>query len=63
MPPLFVPLTNMPLIFWLLASNSFRTSAKFWISLHPGIALLIAIVAINLVGDRLRDVLNPRSSR
>ena len=29
----------------------------------PGIALVVAIVAINLVGDRLRDVLNPRLER
>jgi peptide/nickel transport system permease protein len=35
-------------------------SGKYWISFFPGVALLIAIVAINLVGDRLRDVLNPR---
>ncbi|HWP86830.1 MAG TPA: ABC transporter permease, partial [Burkholderiales bacterium] len=32
----------------------------YWISLYPGIALLITIVSINLVGDQLRDVLNPR---
>jgi peptide/nickel transport system permease protein len=36
-------------------------SGKYWISLFPGIALLITIVTINLVGDRLRDILNPRS--
>jgi peptide/nickel transport system permease protein len=35
-------------------------SGKYWISVFPGIALLVTIVAINLVGDRLRDVLNPR---
>lgn len=33
----------------------------YWISFFPGIALLLTIVAINLVGDRLRDVLNPRN--
>lgn len=33
----------------------------YWISFFPGIALLVTIVAINLVGDRLRDVLNPRN--
>ncbi|MBB5550950.1 MULTISPECIES: ABC transporter permease [Rhizobium] len=33
----------------------------YWISFFPGIALLITIAAINLVGDRLRDVLNPRN--
>jgi peptide/nickel transport system permease protein len=46
----------------LLIANGFEymMSGKYWISLFPGVALLITIVAINLVGDRLRDVLNPR---
>ncbi len=46
----------------LLIANGFEymMSGKYWISFFPGVALLIAIVAINLVGDRLRDVLNPR---
>jgi peptide/nickel transport system permease protein len=35
-------------------------SGKYWISTWPGLALVLAIVVINLVGDRLRDVLNPR---
>jgi peptide/nickel transport system permease protein len=35
-------------------------SGKYWISFYPGIALLVTIVSINLVGDQLRDVLNPR---
>ena len=49
----------------LLISNGFEymMSGKYWISIYPGIALLITIVSINLVGDRLRDVLNPRLSR
>ena len=36
---------------------------KYWISFYPGIALLLTIVAINLVGDQLRDVLNPKLRR
>ncbi len=46
----------------LLIANGFEyiMSGKYWISVFPGIALLIAIMSINLVGDRLRDVLNPR---
>ena len=46
----------------LLIANGFThlMSGKYWISLYPGIALLITIVSINLVGDQLRDVLNPR---
>lgn len=49
----------------LLISNGFDylLSGRFWISVYPGVALLITIVAINLVGDRLRDVLNPRLQR
>jgi peptide/nickel transport system permease protein len=45
-----------------LISNGFEyiLSGKYWISVYPGIALLVTIVSINLVGDRLRDVLNPR---
>ncbi|TCU11734.1 ABC transporter permease [Rhizobium sullae] len=34
----------------------------YWISFFPGVALLVTIVGINLVGDRLRDVLNPRNA-
>jgi peptide/nickel transport system permease protein len=33
---------------------------KYWISLYPGVALLITIFAINLIGDQLRDILNPK---
>jgi peptide/nickel transport system permease protein len=46
----------------VLIANGFQymLSGKYWISTFPGIALLLTIVAINLVGDRMRDVLNPR---
>lgn len=49
----------------LLISNGFEymMSGSYWIAIFPGIALLITIMSINLVGDRLRDVLNPRLSR
>jgi peptide/nickel transport system permease protein len=49
----------------LLISNGFQylLSGKYWISFYPGLALLLTIVAINLVADQLRDVLNPRLKR
>jgi len=49
----------------LLISNGFEymLSGRYWISFFPGIALLLTIVSINLVGDQLRDVLNPRLQR
>lgn len=55
-----MPITSPSL--GLLISNGFAhlLSGRYWMSFFPGIALLITIVAINLVADRLRDVLNPR---
>jgi len=46
----------------LLISNGFEylLSGDYWISFFPGLALLLLIVAINLIGDALRDILNPR---
>ena len=49
----------------LLIANGYEylLSGKYWISVYPGIALLLTILSINLVGDQLRDVLNPRLAR
>ena len=49
----------------LLIANGYEylMSGKYWISVYPGIALLATILAINLVGDQLRDVLNPRLAK
>ncbi len=49
----------------MLISNGFQymMSGRTWISVYPGIALIVLIVAINLVGDRIRDQLNPRLRR
>lgn len=58
-----VPVTEPSL--GMLIANGYRylLSGNYWISTFPGVALVIVIVCINLVGDRLRDVLNPRLSR
>lgn len=49
----------------LLISNGFQylLSGKYWISFYPGLALLLTIVAINLVADQVRDIMNPRLKR
>lgn len=46
----------------VLIANGFEymLSGRYWISVFPGLALLFTVVSINLVGDQLRDVLNPR---
>ena len=49
----------------LLIANGFQflLSGRYWISVYPGLALMVTVLAINLVGDRLRHVLNPRRRR
>jgi len=49
----------------MLIANGFpyMMSGRYWISVYPGIALIVLIVAINLVGDQIRDQFNPRLNR
>lgn len=49
----------------MLISNGFQymLSGRYWISIYPGVALILLIVAINIVGDQVRDQLNPRLKR
>jgi len=49
----------------LLIANGFQymLSGRYWISIYPGIALVALIVAVNLVGDQIRDQFNPRLKR
>ncbi|GGA79988.1 ABC transporter permease [Nitratireductor aestuarii] len=46
----------------MLIANGFQylMSGRYWIAIYPGVALIILIMAINLVGDQIRDQLNPR---
>jgi peptide/nickel transport system permease protein len=49
----------------MLIANGFQylQSGRYWISIYPGVALIILIVAMNLVGDQIRDQLNPKLKR
>jgi peptide/nickel transport system permease protein len=49
----------------MLIANGFQymMSGRTWISVYPGIALIVLIVAINIVGDQVRDQFNPRLRR
>ena len=55
-----VPITEPSL--GLLIANGFQylMSGDYWISMFPGLALLALILSINLIGDRLREALDPR---
>jgi peptide/nickel transport system permease protein len=49
----------------MLIAHGFQylLSGRYWISIYPGVALIVLIVAINIVGDQVRDQLNPRLRR
>jgi len=40
--------------------NDFLFSGEWWITIFPGIALICMVLSVNLLGDWLRDALNPR---
>lgn len=58
-----VPITEPSLGLLISNGQQYLLSGKYWISVYPGVLLAVTIVAINLVADRLRDVLNPRLQR
>ncbi len=40
--------------------EDFLFSGEWWVTIFPGLALVLIVLAINLLGDWLRDALNPR---
>jgi peptide/nickel transport system permease protein len=46
----------------LLIANGYQVllAGIYWMSVFPGLLLLVLVFSINLVGDRLRETLNPR---
>jgi len=40
---------------------SFIISGEWWVALFPGLALMVAVFCFNLLGDGLRDIIDPRS--
>ncbi|CAG0965885.1 partial putative D,D-dipeptide transport system permease protein DdpC, partial [Burkholderiales bacterium] len=54
------PITEPSLGSLIATGSAYLMSGRYWISFFPGLALVLVIAVINLVGDRLREVLNPR---
>jgi peptide/nickel transport system permease protein len=44
----------------IIAAGQVYLSQAWWISLFPGAAVILSVLALNLVGDGLRDFLDPR---
>jgi len=55
-----VPPTQPSLGTLIRIGNDFLFSGEWWITIFPGITLAILALAVNLLGDWLRDALNPR---
>lgn len=55
-----MPVTRPSLGSLIKAGFDYIFSGSWWITLFPGIALVVLILAINLLGDWLRDYLNPK---
>ncbi|MES2712216.1 MAG: ABC transporter permease [Pseudomonadota bacterium] len=55
-----VPPTQPSLGTLIRIGNDFLFSGEWWITIFPGISLVIMVLSVNLLGDWLRDALNPR---
>ena len=47
----------------MLSDASTMLGSAWWYMLFPGLALLLTVLAFNLVGDGMQDALNPKSTR
>lgn len=57
-----VPPTRPSLGTMIRIGNDFLFSGEWWIAVLPGATLAVLVLAVNLLGDWLRDALNPRLS-
>ena len=55
-----VPPTSPSLGTLIRIGNDFLFSGEWWITIFPGITLVLIALSVNLLGDWLRDALNPR---
>ena len=55
-----IPPTQPSLGTLIRVGNGYLLSGEWWLALFPGLALLVLVLAVNLLGDFLRDALNPR---
>ncbi len=47
----------------MLATGRTYMRRAWWLTMFPGLAIMVTVLAINLVGDGLRDILDPRGQR
>jgi peptide/nickel transport system permease protein len=57
-----MPPTQPSLGALIRVGNDLLLSGEWWISMFPGLALVLLVLSVNIFGDWLRDALNPRLS-
>lgn len=55
-----MPPTTPSLGTLIRVGNDFLFSGEWWIAVFPGVALVVGVLSVNLLGDWLRDALNPK---
>lgn len=55
-----VPSTSPSLGTLIRIGNDFLFSGEWWITIFPGLMLVLLVLSVNLLGDWLRDALNPK---
>jgi len=55
-----VPATTPSLGTLIRVGNEFLLAGEWWITVFPGVALIVLVLSVNLLGDWLRDALNPK---
>jgi peptide/nickel transport system permease protein len=55
-----VPPTHPSLGTLISTGNNFLFSGEWWMTIFPGAALVLLVLSVNLLGDWLRDALNPK---
>ena len=55
-----VPPTTPSLGTLIRIGNDFLFSGEWWITVFPGLSLIVIVLSVNLLGDWLRDALNPK---
>lgn len=58
-----LPVTEPSLGYLISAGFSYLLNGEYWISIFPGIALLVTVLSLNVIADYLRDTNDPRVQR
>jgi peptide/nickel transport system permease protein len=47
----------------MLSDGQLYLATAWWLAVWPGLAIMLTVLSVNIVGDALRDALDPRIRR